>query len=204
MNIRKVSFKLGIPLTLALGLVFGVHPAIEQRINLPLRPLNSNLSAIAQQSEFSGGTNLRQPVVSIQVCHCIGMCESPVWNFLRGTTERDGLVRCTVHCAGKAGCYGFSSDQGGLEPWILVRFRGLNPGKHTIKARHYSSSSGRAGTYRWTGGSQDVSITFKNTDSIWAMWFKGKADNAPFYSIDLMLDGYWHGSVKYAGIHPMF
>jgi hypothetical protein len=45
MNIRKVSFKLGIPLTLTLGLVFGVLPAIEHLINLHL---DSQLSTIAK------------------------------------------------------------------------------------------------------------------------------------------------------------
>jgi hypothetical protein len=45
MNIRKVDFKLGIPLTLAFSLLFGVYPAIEQWIDLPF---DSQLSTIAK------------------------------------------------------------------------------------------------------------------------------------------------------------
>jgi|GEM_PF-2464453 len=142
--------------------------------------LNSSITTIAQIP--GGGLHLKPPVWSIQACSAIGNIQGNL------------PVTCVGEGGGKSGFWG-------RKPTILVRFRNLPRGNHTLYARYYAYNPSQ-GNYLWTRGKHDQNLKFTNQVENWAFWFPGTArpgEGGFAFNIDIILDGAWRGSIRYSG-----
>jgi hypothetical protein len=141
------------------------------------------LVGIVSASAWAQGENLHPPVWSIQACNQIG------------NITGDLPVKCIGEGGGKNGFWG-------RRPEILVRFRGLPVGNHTLKTRYYAYDNSR---FKWAGNKYDQIMSFRNNQPNWAFWFSAVAEPGEInfgttpYKVEIYLDGRWHGDVVYEG-----
>jgi hypothetical protein len=111
-----------------------------------------------------------------------------------GNINGDGPCTCEGeggHNYGKAGRRFESKDK---TIFILVRFRGLPPGKHKLKARTYERDS--TGRFVWQK-KHDKSLEFSNKSPAWAFWFPAAAKGPGTWKVEVFLDNLpWFGKDK--------
>ncbi|MGA9379453.1 MAG: DUF1036 domain-containing protein [Phormidium sp.] len=150
---------------------------IPESKNITLNPPTLTIGQISR-----GGLHLQSPVWSIQACSAIGNIEGNL------------PVTCVGEGGGKNGFWG-------RKPIILVRFRNLPLGTHSIRARYYAYNRSQ-GRYLWTRGRDDQNIKFTNQMENWAFWFPATArpgEGGVNFNVDIILDGAWRGSLRYSG-----
>lgn len=77
--------------------------------------------------------------------------------------------------------------------FVLLRFRGLSPGRHQVRTQAYRQEGTR---YR-RRNNRDQRTTFRNQSRAWAQWFEARGRERGNWRLEILLDGVWRGWVTY-------